>query len=250
MSDVFEEVEESLRQDKASELWRKYGWIVIGAAALIVLATLVVNLMSYFGEQSRDQRVRDFEAARSALAEREYSAAIDGFEALATSGTEIAPLAASYLAQARIEGTGDVDGAVAALQIAADQGDEVIGDVSLIKLAYLRADALSLAELEALLEPLMKRDNSLEAVALEIIAAKAYAEGDFARARSEYGFLRISPNAPAGVKLRAENALAVIPRETVSDTNNEVDAPTESELPTGPEPTPSADGDSSEETQP
>ena len=217
MSDVFEEVEESLRHEKASALWRKYGWVVIGLAALIVIATLVVNLMNYFGEQARDDRTREFEAARTALLDGDYETAIDGLEPLAMSEESIAPLAASYLARARLEGEGDVEAAAAALERAMTTGDEVMSDISRVKLAYLRADAMSLEELEALLDPLMKRDNAMEAVALEVIAAKAYAVGDYTRARAEYGFLKISPNAPAGVKRRAENALLVIPRSAPAE---------------------------------
>jgi len=220
LSDVFEEVEESLRQDKASALWRKYGWVVIGLAALIVIATLVFNLVGYFREQAEDARTRQFEAARTALNEADYTAAIEGLEPLAMSEEAIAPLAASYMARARIEGEGDVEAAAAALERAMATGDEVMSDISRVKLAYLRADTMTLEELEALLDPLMKRDNAMEAVALEIIAAKAYAVGDYTRARAEYGFLKISPNAPGGVKQRAENALLVIPRGAPADSDS------------------------------
>ncbi len=250
MSDVFEEVEESLRQEKASDLWRKYGWILIGLAALIVIATLVVNLMNYFGEQAEDARTRQFETARTALLEGDYTAAIEGLEPLAMSEEAIAPLAANYLARARIEGQGDVEAAGAALERAMATGDEVMSDISRVKLAYLKADEMSLEALEALLDPLMKRDNAMEAVALEIIAAKAYAMGDYTRARAEYGFLNISPNAPGGVKRRAQNALSVIPRAPAGeDATDDAEAPASPDS-TGPEPAPSADEISPEEPQP
>jgi len=253
LSDVFEEVEESLRQEKASDLWRKYGWIVIGLAALIVIATLVVNLMNYFAEQAEDARTRQFETARTALLEGDYTAAIEGLEPLAMSEEAIAPLAASYLARARIEGQGDVEAAAAALERAMATGDEVMSDISRVKLAYLKADEMSLADLEALLDPLMKRDNAMEAVALEIIAAKAYAVGDYTRARAEYGFLNISPNAPGGVKRRAQNALSVIPRAPAGEgATDDAEAPSSPDAAdaSGPAPAPSADDTSPEEPQP
>jgi len=253
LSDVFEEVEESLRQEKASDLWRKYGWIVIGLAALIVIATLVVNLVNYFGEQAEDARTRQFETARTALLEGDYTAAIDGLEPLAMSDDAIAPLAASYLARARIEGQGDIDAAARALERAMQTGDAVMSDISRVKLAYLKADEMSLEELETLLDPLMKRDNAMEAVALEIIAAKAYAVGDYTRARAEYGFLNISPNAPGGVKRRAENALSVIPRAPAGSgetAENQAEAAKAPEDAVAGDPEPAANAPSPEEPLP
>ena len=39
MSDIFQEVDEEVRRDKAAEFWKKHQYLIIGAAALIVLAT-------------------------------------------------------------------------------------------------------------------------------------------------------------------------------------------------------------------
>ena len=227
MSDVFEEVEESLRQDKLLNFWLKIRWWAIGLAVLMVLGTLVHGLYGQYTERQIDTRTRSFEAALAALEARDYPTAISGFEALANSGTSIAPLAASYLAQARIDGEGDVEAASRALQIAIDGDDKTLSDLSRIKLAYLRADTAELAELETLLRPLLNQGNQMEAMALEVIAAKAYATGDFTRARKEYGYLQISPNSPVDLKQRAEQALSVMPPAT--------DAAAESETPADPD---------------
>ena len=39
MSDVFQEVDEDLRRDRAAKLWKRYGIFVIAAAVAIVIAT-------------------------------------------------------------------------------------------------------------------------------------------------------------------------------------------------------------------
>ena len=38
MADVFDEVDEELRRDRAEKLWKKYGAYVMGAAVAIVVA--------------------------------------------------------------------------------------------------------------------------------------------------------------------------------------------------------------------
>ncbi len=39
MADIFREVDEEVRRDKAAEFWKKYQNWIIGAAVLIILAT-------------------------------------------------------------------------------------------------------------------------------------------------------------------------------------------------------------------
>jgi hypothetical protein len=38
MADIFREIDEEVRRDKAAELWKKYGWVVTSLAVLAVLA--------------------------------------------------------------------------------------------------------------------------------------------------------------------------------------------------------------------
>jgi hypothetical protein len=39
VADIFQEVDEDIRKDKATELWKKYGGIVIGACLAVVIGT-------------------------------------------------------------------------------------------------------------------------------------------------------------------------------------------------------------------
>lgn len=224
MSDVFEEVEEGLRHERLTRFWRRYRWLVYGLAGALVIGTAARGLWEQYRAGAVDSRVRAFEAARADLDARRYEPAIAALEPLAAGSSEIAPLAASLLAGARLEGMGDVAGAVAALETVMNGEDASLAAEARLKIAYLRADSMSLSELETFLQPLMKRSDAFEMLAIELIAGKAYATGDFVRARREFGFLRISPNAPRGVQVRAENALAVIPRPPAEDAPAE-DAP-------------------------
>ena len=38
MSDIFHEVDEEVRREQLKKLWQKYGWLVIAACVLVVLA--------------------------------------------------------------------------------------------------------------------------------------------------------------------------------------------------------------------
>ncbi len=38
MADIFREIDEEVRRDRAAELWKKYGWLLTGLAVLAVAA--------------------------------------------------------------------------------------------------------------------------------------------------------------------------------------------------------------------
>ena len=53
MSDIFREVDEDVRRDKAAEFWAKYQNYILGAAALLVLATAGYRFYDYRRLQTR-----------------------------------------------------------------------------------------------------------------------------------------------------------------------------------------------------
>ena len=231
MSDVFEEVEESLRQDKTTLLWEKYGWILYLVGGLIIAIVAAREFMASQAKQAQVERVEVFEAARTALIDGEYSEAEALFSQIAAGESDLAPLASHYLARTRLEGGGDRNGAAAALALSAAK-DDPFAQIAALKGAYLEVDTLSLAELETRLAPLLEATGPVQALALELVAAKAYEEGDYARARKEFAFLQIAPDAPQGVASRAEAALAVIPTAPAEPADPPGGAPSE----TSPEP--------------
>ena len=210
MSDVFEEVEEDLNRDKWVRRWEKYGWVVYLVGAMIVAAVAAYEFMKLQASNAQVKNIEIFESARSALSDGEYSDAETEFSNVVAQGSELAPLASHYLAQTRLEGGGDRAGAAEALAVNA-ASDDPFAKIAVLKSAYLAADTQSLAELETRLSTVLQDDGPVGALALELIAAKAFEEGDFARARSEFALLQVLPNAPPGVLARADAALSVIP---------------------------------------
>lgn len=212
MSDIFEEVEEEVRKDRLNELWRRFGWIVWLLAAAIVGYTIWNEWNTARQAELRETRMAQLEAALGALEDGRYVVAQEGLDELVATGSALSPLAAHYLAQARIEGSGDVEGAIAALEAVADAEGEPFEQLALLKSVYLRSERLTLAEMEAELAPLVALDSQIGALAEEAIAAKAYADGDLARARQAFGRLRFNAAAPASLVQRATIAYESIPR--------------------------------------
>lgn len=216
MSDIFEEVEEGLREDRASELWRRFAPFIWGALALVIAAVGVREYMTGEAKKAAQIQSEALEAAQTALTDGDYATAGAAFEALVDEGGKLAPLASHYLARVRLEGNGDQPGAADVLASAGDATGDPFEQLALLKAAYLKADTASLEELETLVGDLTSDETALGALAQELLAAKALAEGDVARARKDFGYLRFAANAPQGVIQRAELALAAMPPAPVA----------------------------------
>lgn len=212
MTDVFEEVEEAHRKDRFDEAWRKYGWIVWLAGAAIIIAVALNEYFSWQRSQTQAANAAALEAAIEALEAAEYDDAADRFSAIAAEGSSLSPIAAQYLAQVRLEGQGNLDGAIEALESGIGDGADPLTQMALLKTAYLQSDTLDLRALEDLLAPLLADETPIGALAQELVAAKAFETGDFDRARRDFNSLRFSAYAPQGLVQRAEIALAAIPR--------------------------------------
>ena len=224
MADIFEEVEEGLRQDRVSGLWKKYGvFAYIGAALLIGGVALNEYLNAQAIETTKSNALR-LESALNEVEARNYEAA--AAQLVAIIGDDIAPakVAAHYLAGVRLDGNGDALAAADVLGDAVGAAEDPTEKLALIKSAYLKADTSTRSELEGLLAPLAQDDGPFGALAKELIAAKALQDGDIEFARREFSFLRLAQNVPPGVITRAQQALAALPPISA-----EVDTPEEAE---------------------
>lgn len=212
MSDIFEEVEEEVRKDRLGQLWRRFGWIVWLLAIALVGTVAVSEFLSAREVRMQEQRIVALEAALNALEMQDYARARQGLSDIVAGEGRLAPLAAHYLAAAHLTGGGDRSAAIEALSTASDGGGAAFERLALLKAAYLESDALTRAELEDRLAPLLAEDTPLGVLAQELLAVKAYAEGDYETARREFNRLRFSANAPQGLVQRATIALDAIPR--------------------------------------
>ena len=215
MADIFEEVEEGLRQDRMTQLWKKYGVFAYLAGALIIGGVAFYEYRQYAETERIERFATSFEAALTQLDAREYGPAAESFTSLIDDKVEVSPVAAHFLAQVRLDGNGDVLAASETLTNLAQSNSEpqasAIYDLALIKAAYLQADTLNRGELETLVAPLLQGETGFSALAQELIAAKALQEGDMEAARRGFTALRLANDVPPGVMIRANQALASMP---------------------------------------
>ncbi len=88
MSDIFQEVDEEVRRDKAAEFWKKYQNQILAAAVLIVLASAGFRYWQYERERATQAAGDQFQEALTALEGGKFDEAKAGLDKIASPGAE------------------------------------------------------------------------------------------------------------------------------------------------------------------
>lgn len=211
MADIFREVDEEVRQDRALALWKKYQNVIITAAALIVLAA--GGWRFWQAQQLKAAYVADekLQAAMALSREGKAQEAEAEFVALAKD----AP--AGYAAIARLRAAGELTakdrkGAVAAFDaIAADAGfDPLFRDAARLRAGMIRVDDADMKEIEQRLSPLAAAGRPFRSSARELLALAALKFGDLEVAGRWLDQIVTDSESPGAMKQRAEAFLGLV----------------------------------------
>jgi hypothetical protein len=214
VSDIFREIDEELRRDNLAKLWQRYGIYLVGAAVAVVVATAAV-----VGWQEYQLRQRQAEGAHYAEAidlarQGKDKAAADVFAALGREAHGGRALLARFEDAALRAKTGDADAAARIYDEIAQDGSV---DATYRELATLLAARQGLQKDDPKpvierLAPLTDPANPWHATALELTAVAQLKAGDKAGARASYQKLADDLAAPQGLRARAAEMLAALPK--------------------------------------
>lgn len=211
MADIFKEVDEDLRRDQASKIWKKYGVYVIGAAVALVLATAAFQTWQWWDVKQRTQRSTSYAAAVELLEQGTSEEAVAAFGGLAKTDGSYGTLAAFNQARLLAQ-AGDTTAAVEIwerLAASTAAGPAFQGAAALLSVMH-QIDSGDPTALEARLQSLAAEDSGFRPVALELTAVLAVRQGNRARARELYAQLADDRTAPAGLRARASQMLAAL----------------------------------------
>jgi hypothetical protein len=210
LPDIFDEVKEELRAERARKLWVRYGGVFAGIALLAV-----VGVGGWQGWRWHEQR----QAGQTALAFMEIhraaeapgadlKAAGDRFAAIAQDSPEGYRLLARLRAAALKAETGDRDAALAMWdQVAADgRAPQIYRDLASLMWALHGLETQDPAALESRLAPLT--GGPWAASARELQALVAVRRGQPAEAKKNLEALAADVTAPQGVRERAGRVAA------------------------------------------
>lgn len=211
MADIFREIDEELRQEKAEKLWRQYGKYAIGGAVAVVLAIAGYTGWQEYRTDRQLEAGAKFAAAKALAQEGKTGDAEALFAALgAESGTAYGVLARFHAAALRAS-SGDRAGAVLAFRALAgdDSIDRPMRDLATLLAAQNALDAPGAdgRSIAADIEPLAQPGGAWRHLALEMLGLIARSAGDPDRAKTYFQRIVDDAEAPPNVRLRASHLL-------------------------------------------
>ena len=205
MSDIFQEIDEDLRRDKAQALWSRYQNLVYVAVAVVILGTAGTTLWRIYDSRVKEQAGATYLAALSSTGQ-DAKAAIDVFAGIANENGPTAALARFDMARAAIQ-SGDRQKALdmlAAMAVDA-QVDAPMQGAAALSASYLALDLGKGDQATGLMQPLLADGNPYRLMALEVTGLAAFAAGDKDKARQIFTDLEplaAGPDAPSQMRER------------------------------------------------
>ncbi len=216
VSDIFDEIDEDLRADRARKLAQRYGGLVVAAALLVVAAVGGFEAWKWYRNREL-ARVADIYLTAMRASDgspgTDRQAGLAGFEQVAGEGNAGYRTLARLRAAALKADSGDRAAALALWdQVAGDRSaDPLLRDLANLQWALHQIDAVPAADagaVERRLAPLAGPDNPWHALAEEAQALLALRQGKNDAARDMLKQLAQDVTAPDGVRGRAHGLLA------------------------------------------
>jgi hypothetical protein len=208
--DIFDEVDEELREERMQAFLKKNGGLLFAAALLVIGAVAGWKAWGWYQERQDMAAATSYLAAASktqaaGVAGPNHQAAAAAFASVGAQSQEgYRVLALLREAASRAE-AGDLDGASAIWdQITADGGaDPLLRDLANLTWCLYHADNGDPALLESRLKPLAAPGNAWRSLASEQLALLELRQGHTEAAKTAFKKLVADTTAPGGVRSRA-----------------------------------------------
>lgn len=210
MADLFNEVEEEVRREQATEFFKKYGAFLIGAVVLVLAAVAAWQFYDGHSERKAQSQTERFAAAALLAESGDFNGALAAFEALRKDApARFAPLVDMQIAGAK-QALEDRAGAIAAFEAAAKSSDQTLRHSALLRAAYLAAENEPWQQIETRVQPILREGGPFRLLALELVGVMAFDAGDVDTARGNFQQIADAEDVPPALQLRVERWLEVV----------------------------------------
>jgi hypothetical protein len=211
MADIFQEVEEDLRRERARKVWEKYGKYIIAVAVGIVVVVAAWRGIQYYQQREAEAAGARFQDAMTLAQGGRGSES----EAVLASLAKEAPggyrILTRFRLAAEIGARDPAEGAKAYETLASDSGvGPLLQGLAKVRAGYLLVDTAPPAEVSKLVEPLANDNDPWRHSAREILGLSAYRAKDLASASKWYEALSTDRDVPEAMRQRADMMLQLI----------------------------------------
>ncbi|XSG81451.1 MAG: tetratricopeptide repeat protein [Methyloligella sp. ZOD6] len=244
--DLFREVDQAVRHERYRLLWERYGYYIIGVAALIVLVVAGYRGWVYWQEKQAQEAGTEFVSAMQLAQAENSEEAEKAFQDIAKNAPQGYETLARFQLAAADADAGKTKEAVAKYDAIAEDGsvDPILRGNATIQAATLRLPEADYAEMERRLKHLIDENSPWRYSAHDLLGLSAYRLGDLETAQNHFNTLLADSGTPANLRERTTVMLAVI---SGTKSSGEQPAPAEAPAPQKTE-TPSGAAGSTNET--
>ena len=203
------EVNEELRSERAKQVWKNFGPLLIGGAVAVVIGTAAWVGYQHWTDSKASASGDKFLAALDLAASGKNDEAIAALDDLEKTGYGSYPVLARMRAASVQAAKGDAAAAVAAFDaVAADSAvPSPMRDVARLRAAYLLVDSGSYDDVAKRVETLSADGNPMRSGAREALGLAAWKAERFDDAAKLYQQIANDNLAPANIRQRANTML-------------------------------------------
>ena len=214
MDDIFKEVDEELREERLTKIWKRIGPYVIGIlSGTIIITSAVIGYREYDETQRQNWGVQ-FAEAMNLSEEGNWQESLDLFEAL-TEKTNLGYKTLSLFQAAGLYArNGNKEKALEIYQSLESKAlDENFRDLATLMLIYLQFDNADPEILEKRIEKLASKGNPWYYNAMELKGFLFAKQKNKEKQIEIFNILSKDNKAPEGVRTRANDMLAILGEE-------------------------------------
>ena len=203
------EVNEEIRSERAKQIWRNFGPLLIGGAVAIVLGTAGWVGYQHWVDSKASASGDKFLAALDLASEGKNDEALTALDDLEKTGYGSYPVLARLRAASVIADKGDAAGAVKAFDdVAADNAVPApLRDVARLRAGYLLVDSGSYDDVAKRVETLSADGNPMRSSAREALGLAAWKAERFDDAVKLFQQIANDSLAPANIRQRSNTML-------------------------------------------
>ena len=214
MDDIFKEVDEELREERLTKIWKRIGPYVIGIlSGTIIITSAVIGYREYDETQRQNWGVQ-FAEAMNLSEEGNWQESLDLFETL-TEKTNLGYKTLSLFQAASLYAKNDnKEKALEIYQSLENEAlDENFRDLATLMLIYLQFDNADPEILEKRIEKLASKGNPWYYNAVELKGFLFAKQKNKEKQIEIFNILSKDNKAPEGVRTRANDMLAILGEE-------------------------------------
>lgn len=207
MSDdgLFREVDEDVRRDKLTQVWDRFGNLILAGCIGLVVAVGAFKGWQYWQAQLAEKAGMEWYAAITLSDAGKMAEADAAFDEITKSGHKGYAVLARLSQAARLGQDSNTAEAVKIYDAVAADGavDQPLRDLAKVRAAYLLVDTASVSDMTSRLAGLDGAASSWRHAVREILALAHVRAGDFKAADEQLKLILADPATPAALRTRS-----------------------------------------------